>query len=882
LQGRSKEICTGVWVTQLFDGVIGAEEGERKALLAGAARLAAGPLGLGAAVGEAGALHGLYWLTVSLAQRAPLLLVVDDVHWADRPSLRFLAYLARRIADLPILLLPAVRVGEPDREQLREMTSRPDTEVLQLQDLGRAAGEEIVRARLGPRAEARFCEASHPAAHRTPILLPELRGELVRSGVAPSAANAPAVAGVTPASVQRSTAERLARMRAADRDLAAAVAVLGEHASLAQAAALAKLEPDQASEAADALAAAGILRPSLPLEFVHPLLREAIYRSLPPFDRGERHLRAARLLHETGSEAAPVGAQLLEGNPHGDQWVVERLREAAGAALAAEASESALALLERALGEPPAAASRPEVLVELARASAAARSPGAVERLREAVDVVSEPPDRARMLLELGNHLHVAGRPADAAAAFDRGLAEISRQAGDHASLVAQLQAGWLAAARLEVPLRDRATRMVREMSTTRSVSSYGERALLAQVAGQLTFEGRPRENPLALARLALGDGDLLAEDSAEGLSWIAAMGALGWGDDFEAYERHSEEAVEDARRCGSAISFAAASYGFSFSRYHRGLLGEAIADNQQAIAAEADGWRQFLPAARAHLAWALIERGQLDEASSQLDRGRAECSGQRSSMQALVSEAQARIHLIRREWRQARDCALEAGRVFRESLITNPAVCPWLGPAAIASARLGERERAEALVEGYLRAARRFGAPRPVGAALIAAGLVGCGGEAEQALEEAVEVLAASPMRMEEARARVLLGAAQRRNGRLRVARETLRSGLDQAAACGATVLEDRAHGELRAAGGRPRRRRSTGVDALTPAELRVCRLAASGLSNREIAESLFVSLRTVETHLTRAYRKLDIASRAELEASIATVEAAEPRSRS
>jgi DNA-binding CsgD family transcriptional regulator len=861
-------------VRQLFGELTTGQEGEGDPLLSGAAALAAGPLGLGGAVEEAGALHGLYWLTASLAQRRPLLLIVDDAHWADGPSLRFLAYLGRRACDLPLLLLPGVRLGEAEREPLRELTSRPTTDVLRLQDLQREASEEIVRGRL-PGADLKFGEACHRAAHGNPFLLHELLDELARSGVEPTAANAPRVGGVTPDSVQRTTAERLAQMARASRELAAAVAFLGEHASLSQAAALADLDATQASEAADALAAAGMLRADPPLEFVHPLLREAVYRSLPPFERGERHLRAARLLHERGAGAASVAAQLAESHPHGDRWVVEQLREAAAEALAANAAETAVRLLERALAEPPAPEMRPTVVVEAARASAAAGSPATVERLREAVEVVSEPVDRGRLLLDLGNHLHVAGRPGEAATAFERGLAEISRAETEAPSLAARLQAGWLAAARLEVPLREQATQMIREMSTTRSASNYGERALLAQVAGQLTFEGDSREDALALARLALGNGELLADDTAEGMSWITAMGALGWGDDFDGYERHLQEAFDDARARGSTIGFAAASYGINFSHYHRGLLAEAIADAQQAIAGEADGWRQFLPAARAQLGWALVERGELEEASAQADRAWSECSLQRSSMQALIGESQARVHLLRREWEEARECALEAGRIFGEALIHNPSVCPWRARAAIATARLGDREAAQELVEDALRRTRRFGAPRPIGGALIAAGLIAAGEEAERAFEEAAEVLADSPMRLEEARARVLLGASQRRAGKLRVARETLRSGLDLAAACGATLLEEQAHAELLAAGGRPRRRRSTGVDALTPAESRVCRLAMEGMSNREIAESLFVSLRTVETHLTRAYRKLAIDSRAGLQKALAGIEA-------
>ena len=147
---------------------------------------------------------------------------------------------------------------------------------------------------------------------------------------------------------------------------------------------------------------------------------------------------------------------------------------------------------------------------------------------------------------------------------------------------------------------------------------------------------------------------------------------------------------------------------------------------------------------------------------------------------------------------------------------------------------------------------------------ALRGAGLVDRGDRGVELLEEAVEALAPSPARLEHARALVDLGAAQRRTGHRQAARERLAEGLDLAAACGAGPLAEYARAELAMAGARPRRDRVTGRDALTPSELRVARIAVTGKSNREIAEELWVTQKTVETHLSRAYRKLGIKTRA------------------
>jgi DNA-binding CsgD family transcriptional regulator len=305
--------------------------------------------------------------------------------------------------------------------------------------------------------------------------------------------------------------------------------------------------------------------------------------------------------------------------------------------------------------------------------------------------------------------------------------------------------------------------------------------------------------------------------------------------------------------------------YGQNFHHYYRGMLAEAVADAEQAIAAERDGWRHFLTAARAQLGWALIERGELDQAAAQLDQAAVDAALEQTSAQGLVLEARARIELIRGQPDRALQSALAAGKVFTDARISNPSILPWRSRAAIAAGAAGDRESAEDLLEEELELARRFGAPRPIGVALIAAGIVR-GPTGVEALEEATETLTASPARLEHARAQVMLGAALRRRGSINAARDTLGRGLDAAVSCGASMLEERARRELAATGVRPQRRPVSGVESLTPAERRVAQSAIDGLTNREIAQSLFVSLRTVETHLTHCYQKLGIQARGEL----------------
>lgn len=195
-----------------------------------------------------------------------------------------------------------------------------------------------------------------------------------------------------------------------------------------------------------------------------------------------------------------------------------------------------------------------------------------------------------------------------------------------------------------------------------------------------------------------------------------------------------------------------------------------------------------------------------------------------------------------------------------------------WRSEAARALSCLGERAEAVRLAEEQLELARRSELDRPIGIAALTAGIVAPRERRLALLQEAVERLERTPARLELARARVELGAARRRAGARVLARDDLRRGLELAHRAGARPLAERAREELIAAGARPRRPVFTGVEALTASELRVAQLAASGLTNREVAERLFVTERTVETHLLHVFQKLDISSRRDLGARLAS----------
>jgi DNA-binding CsgD family transcriptional regulator len=225
---------------------------------------------------------------------------------------------------------------------------------------------------------------------------------------------------------------------------------------------------------------------------------------------------------------------------------------------------------------------------------------------------------------------------------------------------------------------------------------------------------------------------------------------------------------------------------------------------------------------------------------------------------------AQRRLDAALADMRAAGDIALRIGA-------TSPSSLAWRSDAALVHVALGEHEPAPRLAREELDLARGFGAPRTLGVALRAAGVVVGGPEGEELLREAVVTLDGAGAALESTRALVDLGALLRRVNRRADARELLREGLDIAHHAGAALVADQAEIELRATGAKPRRARLTGVEALTASERRVAELAAQGLTNREIAQALFVTARTVEGHLTRTFQKLDLRSREDLPPSLA-----------
>lgn len=871
-----REFTFGV-ALQLFESrVSGARPDEAARLLAGGARLA-GPLlspGPRAALPDDGeafsVFHGLYWLCANLAADTPLALIVDDLHWSDAASRRFVLYLASRVADLPICLVVAADLRAWGREvpELVELAAGNEVRALTLAPLDPSAVEAAVQATLGRPLDDAFARACFRGTRGNPFIVQALADELAVSGIDPHAGNAGRVGSLTPPGLQRWVATRIARLAPGAGDLARAAAILGDGAEQRHAALLAGLDPLAASPIVNALTTAGILRRAERLAFAEPLVRRTVETALTPAELADAHLEAARLLDAERAPEARVVSHLLRARCTGSAWAVETLSRAARTATDQGEPDTAVRYLRRALEEPPLEDVLGGLVRELGRAEALAGKPQAASRLAEAVRLTSDPHDRAIAVLEAGRTLCTHGRFDEAAQIFRSGLEE--REKGDD-PLTMRLEAAHALALRLSG--RDVPSKLSLSPAAVDAYAadSAAGRVLLARLAFERALRGEPVDGLRELARAALGRGALLDVETSDGLSYYLATTALVLSEDVQAAELALTAAVEDARDRGSRVGLATACGFRAWAILRRGRLAQAEEDAEKALEVQRGGWRVFLPAAHGVLADVMLERGDLDEAAVQIAQA-DDAPGRGDALSAIVGQVgRARLDLARGRPAAAL-AALEAtGQRLEEVGVTSPSAVPWRGWAALACAALGDETRARELADEEVALARRMGLHGVTGRSLQTRASFEQGEAKLDFLREAVAELEGSQLALSRAHAFVALGASLRRATKRRDAREPLRQGLDLAERCGATALVRYAGEELAAAGARPRRTAMTGAGALTPRERQVAKLAATGVSNRAIAEELVVTIKTVEWHLRQSFIKLGVSSRAELAQALA-----------
>ncbi|MGH3523021.1 MAG: hypothetical protein ACRDU4_09360, partial [Mycobacterium sp.] len=623
--------------------------------------------------------------------------------------------------------------------------------------------------------------------------------------------------------------------------LARAVAVLGEGSGLRLAAALAELTIDAAAGAADALVTAELLAAGRPFRFVHPLVRSAVYEQIPSGSRSQAHARAAQLLASEGIEPEQIAVQLLACEPAGDADAVRALRVAAAAALARGAPETAVTYLRRALAEPPTESVRAAALGELGGAERIARDPAAVVHLSQAWQATTDPVARTRLASQLANVLFFAGDWARSFAVLQAGLDDLGDRDPDLAALLHTHKAlEMVCGVPTEAP--EVTLGRLRELAARDIPASRSAQLALADL---LSFRGESRHEVARLVERGWDDGRFLAEETSEAVPVIMAVLALVQIDELDRAQALAEAVLADAQARGSVLGFLSATGRRGWIALRRGELAEAEADTRAAFeGATEHKLAMGLPLNAACLGLTLLERGDLDQAAAAVEGVTLLPALLETPLGHALLEARGRVRLARRQRAQAiadlRQCGQLATRIQ-----ATPNFLAWRSALALALAPEQPREAWE-LAQAELELARRAGTPRAIGIALRACGLLTSGKDGIELLEQSVAVLEPTPMRLELAHSLTELGAALRRSGARTAAREPLRRALDLAARCGATPLAERARDEALAAGARPRRPWTSGVHALTPSELRVARLAAQAMGNRDIAQALFITTKT------------------------------------
>jgi Response regulator containing a CheY-like receiver domain and an HTH DNA-binding domain len=481
--------------------------------------------------------------------------------------------------------------------------------------------------------------------------------------------------------------------------------------------------------------------------------------------------------------------------------------------------------------------------------------------------LIDDPALRAGLLIELGHALVSSGQWAAGRDTFERGLAEAPEA---EVALRARLEAGYLSAA--WVTMEDRAAIDERVQRILASAELGGpNRELAVWIAFQQgAVVGSTAREMGDLVKRALTEApvEVLVR---QGQAVEVGAGLLLETDDLRFELDFLSRAIAAARTNGPIGKAGVYAYCRAWPNYYMGHLTDAIADAEESRRAAELGWETFVPAAATVAALAHIERDELDAAEAAIAIDPERWAG-RIDTAMLLPMAAGRLALARGDTRRAVERLQSAADGAGAAFMRNSIPTEWRSWYATALLRAGRKDDARTIARDGVDIARAWGAAWVIGNALRAAGLVEGGGAGIELLREAEALLADSPARLEHTRVLVHLGATLRRNGSLIEAREVLARGGDLAQQIGARALLARATTELRAAGARRRRVALTGVDALTPAELRVVQEATTGRSNREIAQALFVTPKAVEFHLANAYRKLHISSRSELAGAMAT----------
>ncbi|BBC31173.1 uncharacterized protein SGFS_024670 [Streptomyces graminofaciens] len=846
----------------------------RARLLSGPAQLASHALrveGTGELSPEAslGLLHSLYWLMVHVADEGPVALVVDDVHWADVPSLRWLEYLARRLRGLPLLL---VLVGRPNggagvEPMLERIAGQPYCRLVGLPGLDIDSVTHLVRVSLGP-CEPRFVAACASATESNPLLLHELLRTLADNQVRATDDQAHLVEDFRGRILGGTVVKRLAEEPEPVLRLARALVVLGDEATWKVAAELAGLGESTARELGRRLRQIGVLASDEPVRFGHALVRTAVAEAvLGPVELATGHARAAELLRSDGAADDLVAAHLLLAEPGGEAWWVDTLRQAARAARGRGAPEVTAAYLRRALREPVSVEERGPLLLELGKDEMQVDVGAARHHLTQASTALADPYALADAASALGSALFLSHEHERAVDVLARAVEDL-RQTDDGTGLAREVS--WFLQAQMLLIGYD-------HLSTLSVARQHARRLWDHKLAGDTPGEcmvlaalSAPAITGEASAQVAndLLDralrGGLAAVDTSQMLVTLAGL-ALAATDRLDDAAARFDRIADTGGRWGSFLLVSSAMTWQLLIQARRGRQLRLTADfGHPATTADQGLEPRVRLALTTQVGESLIEQCDLTSATAALTAD-ADFNRVGWTWQGPVLLARSRLLAARGNPAAALAVLHEYGAEENRARVTNLAGAPWRSRAALLHLTLGQRTDALQLATEELELAHQWGTERAIGVASRCLGVIHGGRKGQALLREAVALLKRSPARLELARAHYGLGTALMRGGEADEARQALTQALHLADTCGSVLLAGQVRGALAAAGVRPKPAPPV-APSLSLTEHRLVELLRAGHSDRQIAQALLLTPHDVTGLIEQAGRKLGVPGRAEL----------------
>ncbi|WP_371503248.1 AAA family ATPase [Kitasatospora sp. NBC_00374] len=816
-----------------------------------------------------GVRDGLDFVLTQLApRRAPLVMVIDDLHWADLESLTWLASFAVRSRELPVLLVLGYR--DEFEEEARGLVQQIEGIAArrhELNPLNPGSVTHLVRAMFGDEADDAFARQVWAITAGTPYDIHILLREVRDQGLDPVEENAPRLRDLAAAARGQTLQYWLEKLGPNTLRFAWAAALLGTDIKQQLAATISAQGPDQADESLRRLRKHRVLTssPNGRLEFVHPLIGTAIYLTMPPGTKTAMHGIAAAAIENSGGTLLAASRHLLETIPEGDFTIVRKLRKAAAEHLAIGAPEAAQRCLERALSEPPDEADRAEVIYELGCSALLTDPASTVNQLELALEVedglgpelrVDATFRLSEVLAHSGELVRAAQTCHDEALRTPPGPGRLRLQAAHFM---------WAAFQRDEEDGPDRSRRLKELSLTLGERDTAAERAVLAMRAWDYTLRGKPAAEAVALADEALDNGRLPVELGWTNTTWGFELPALigltlTYTDELARAEKLFSDAVLEFEIAG----WSGAHRGFAYFlmglvRFRRGFLPEAEDFLRRGLKIS----ERIAPGLPLQwdivgvLADTLLARGRTTEAWELAQRYHFRPPYHPTAM--VLPDAPTlygKLLLARGDTAGAAEAFTEVGARLDERGWHNTVWAPWAGHLAVALAPT-DPDAARKYAEAAVDRARSFGSASAIGAALRLNAMISEGRRAVELLEEAVAQLGQSPAGYDHAHALVDLGAALRRVGRLTAAGEYLYQGMELAQHCGADGLVAKARTELAVSGLRPNRLRTLSKDALSQPEWDVAQLAVQGVPPQRIAEQLNIQLSLVHRRLAAVHRK-------------------------